>query len=180
MESLYRVEYSRNGHGCRHCHSTIKQGQLAIAAMIQVNSFGYQKAGNILTFCLFLQSFHHDGKDAHWFHKDCFFIKHRPRSTDEIEYFENIRYEDQNTIQKKVSSFNAILVPESSGIGKKRKTPSMGPLSDFGVEYSKSGRAQCVGCRNKIMKEELRVKKTVYHTEVGKDLLMGILALDSK
>lgn len=170
METLYRVQYSQNGHGCRNCHSLIKPGQLAIAAMIQVSSSGYWKAGIVLIFLISQQSFHHDGKDAHWYHKDCFFKKHRPRSTEEIEYFENIRYDDQKAIQKKVASFNAILVPESSGIGKKRKAPSMGPLSDFGVEYSKSGRAQCVGCRNKIMKDELRVKKTVYHTEVGKNL----------
>lgn len=98
-------------------------------------------------------------------------MKHRPRSIEEIEYFENIRYEDQQSIQKKIDKFNAILAPqEGGGAGSKRKAEESGPLSDYGVEYSLSGRAQCVGCRNKIMKDELRVKKIVYHTDIGKNL----------
>lgn len=40
-------------------------------------------------------------------------------------------------------------------------------LKDFGVEYSRSSRAECVGCQSKIMKEDVRVKKVVYDTEVG-------------
>lgn len=40
-------------------------------------------------------------------------------------------------------------------------------LRDFGVEYSKSGRANCCGCRQKIAKSIVRVKKVVYTTEVG-------------
>lgn len=40
-------------------------------------------------------------------------------------------------------------------------------LNDFGVEYSKSSRAACAGCQNLIVKEDIRVKKTVYDTEVG-------------
>lgn len=35
------------------------------------------------------------------------------------------------------------------------------------MEYSKSSRADCVGCHNKIMKEDIRVKRVVYDTEVG-------------
>lgn len=40
-------------------------------------------------------------------------------------------------------------------------------IKDFGIEYSVSSRAECVGCHNKIMKEDIRVKKIVYDTEVG-------------
>lgn len=40
-------------------------------------------------------------------------------------------------------------------------------MKDFGVEYSLSSRAECVGCQNKIMKEDIRVKKVVFDTEVG-------------
>lgn len=40
-------------------------------------------------------------------------------------------------------------------------------LNDFGVEYAKSGRAACAACFIKISKDELRIKKTVYDTEVG-------------
>lgn len=62
--------------------------------------------------------------------------------------------------------------PSKGKKGKKRAAEPEGsvPLSvvnDFGVEYSKSSRAECVGCHNKIFKDDLRVKKTVYDTEVG-------------
>lgn len=40
-------------------------------------------------------------------------------------------------------------------------------LRDYGVEYSKSARANCCGCRQKIAKSIVRVKKVVYTTEVG-------------
>lgn len=40
-------------------------------------------------------------------------------------------------------------------------------MKDFGIEYSRSSRAECVGCQNKIMKEDVRVKKVVFDTEVG-------------
>lgn len=62
-------------------------------------------------------------------------------------------------------------MPETSK-GKKGKKRSAddsntAALKDFGIEYSKSSRAECVGCNNKIMKEDIRIKKTVYDTEVG-------------
>lgn len=50
--------------------------------------------------------------------------------------------------------------------GKKRgKVPDA--LKDFGIEYSLSSRAVCCGCKLKIMKGEIRAKKTVYDTDVG-------------
>jgi poly [ADP-ribose] polymerase 1 len=56
----------------------------------------------------------------------------------------------------------------SKSKGKKRAAENTNAaLNDFGVEYSKSSRAECVGCNGKIMKEDLRVKKVVYDTEVG-------------
>lgn len=55
--------------------------------------------------------------------------------------------------------------------GKKRaaesEPSSNDSLKDFGIEYSKSSRAECIGCQNKIMKEDIRIKRTVYDTEVG-------------
>lgn len=57
--------------------------------------------------------------------------------------------------------------------GKKGKKRAAEPdasdvaLKDFGIEYSVSSRAECVGCQNKIMKEDIRVKRVVYDTEVG-------------
>lgn len=61
-------------------------------------------------------------------------------------------------------------MPTAKGKGKKRgaaaSTSSM-ILKDFGVEYSASGRATCAGCQIKILKDVVRIKKTVYDTEVG-------------
>lgn len=57
---------------------------------------------------------------------------------------------------------------------KKRGQGATGPvkmsakaLRDFGVEYSKSSRAMCCGCRQKILKNLVRCKKVIYDTEVG-------------
>lgn len=106
-----------------------------------------------------------------WYHNACFFNSIHPRSTNEFEFYENLRFEDQQMIKSNVEKCTAVLVPsngQKEEKGKKRSAPKMGPISDFGVENAKSGRSQCVGCRNKIMKDEVRVKKVVYHTEIGK------------
>lgn len=42
------------------------------------------------------------------------------------------------------------------------------PLKDFVIEYSKSSRATCRGCEQKIMKEEIRISKKDFETDVGK------------
>lgn len=65
--------------------------------------------------------------------------------------------------------------PVEKGAKKRRKNDNTGAvvkmsakaLRDFGVEYSKSNRALCCGCRQKIMKNLVRVKKVIYDTEVG-------------
>lgn len=63
---------------------------------------------------------------------------------------------------------------KKSGGGKKRSNQSTAAeaaisaaVKDYGIEYSKSGRATCRGCELKIMKDQIRVRKTVYDTEVG-------------
>ncbi|CRK91707.1 CLUMA_CG005353, isoform A [Clunio marinus] len=157
MEDLpYKIEYAKTGRaGCRKCKCKIDQGELRIAAMIQ--------------------SFHHDGKDPHWFHSSCFFEKHRPKTVDDIDHFESIRYEDQEIVRKNIGKLNEILLPETSSkkkgkAGKKRAAENIENnivLKDFGIEYSRSSRAACVGCQNKIMVDDIRIKRTVYDTEVG-------------
>lgn len=147
----YRVEYAKTGRGdisliifinssiyrsfsstasCKKCKGKIDQGILRIAAMVQ--------------------SFRHDGKDPHWFHTNCFFQKHRPASVDDMDHFENIRYEDQQTIRDKIGSTSGILLPQTSKgkKGKKRaasdtdgSASNAALLDDFGIEYSKSSRA---------------------------------------
>lgn len=75
-------------------------------------------------------------------------------------------------IRKKVEELGGILLPSTSKgkKGKKRAAEaeeSNVALKDFGIEYAVSNRAECVGCQNKIMKEDIRVKRVVYDTEVG-------------
>jgi hypothetical protein len=51
-------------------------------------------------------------------------------------------------------------VPDKKGKGKKRDAAAIAAkksaLKDFKIEYSKSGRATCRGCEQKILKEEVR------------------------
>lgn len=75
-------------------------------------------------------------------------------------------------IRQKIEELGGILLPSTSK-GKKGKKRAAEPeasdlaLKDFAVEYSVSSKAQCVGCQNKILKEDIRVKRVVYDTEVG-------------
>lgn len=158
----YRAEYFSGYHAseahwmgnCRACRGGFSQGQLRLSAKVQ--------------------SYRRDEKDFMWYHFNCFFGLQRPQSINVIENFENIRYDDQLKIQEKLKEIHQVLIPMSSNSGastkskgKKRPASIKIVLNDFGVEYSKSGRAECVGCRSKIVKDAVRVKKTVYHTEVG-------------
>lgn len=89
----------------------------------------------------------------------------------DIEHFSALRYEDQKRIRQQIESLSGCIVPTTGkGKGKKRAAETAATsiaLKDFGVEYAASGRATCCGCQIKILKDEIRVKKTVYDTEVG-------------
>lgn len=56
---------------------------------------------------------------------------------------------------------------KGKGKGKKRSAEETMALKDFAVEYASSGRATCRGCEIKILKDEVRIKKVDYTTEVG-------------
>lgn len=67
-----------------------------------------------------------------------------------------------------------MVVPVAKGKGKKRDAEAASSskemerlIKDFGIEYAVSGRAQCAACFIKIPKDEIRIKKTAYDTEVG-------------
>lgn len=91
-------------------------------------------------------------------------------------------YTDAGAILSHTSIHTAELVgsvvpgPKGKGKGKKRAGGddatdggglSSALLKDFGIEYAASGRAACPACFLKISKDELRIRKTVYDTEVG-------------
>ncbi|XP_075147424.1 poly [ADP-ribose] polymerase-like isoform X2 [Haematobia irritans] len=149
IELPYKVEYARSGRSsCKGCKNNIGQGSLRIAAMVQ--------------------SAFHDSKQPNWFHESCFFKKQRPLSVGDIQNLENIRYDDQERIQKKVEEcISVVEAAGSSKTSKKRSKAEISALSDFSIEYAKSGRAGCRGCDLKILKDQIRVRKTVYDTEIG-------------
>lgn len=84
MEDLpYRAEYAKSGRaGCKYCKSPIAQGSLRLAAMVQ--------------------SPFHDGKTPNWFHARCFFNKQRPKAIGDIAKVLELKFSDQEYIQKKI------------------------------------------------------------------------------
>lgn len=147
----FNCEYAKsNRSSCKGCKMKIEKETLRMAVMVQ--------------------SAFHDGKQPNWFHEKCFFNKQRPTSVGDIQNFENLRYEDQERVKKTVADLGSgVVVNASAGGkgGKKRAKAEGGALKDFGIEYAKSGRAGCKGCEQKILKDEVRIKKTVFDTEVG-------------
>ncbi|XP_022914189.2 poly [ADP-ribose] polymerase [Onthophagus taurus] len=150
MDLPYRAEYAKSGRAsCKGCKSAIGQGTLRLAVMIQSPKF--------------------DGKQPNWYHHMCFFTKQRPKSVDDIENYETLRNEDQEFIKQKVDSTasgSSTVVPAKKG--KKRDAESNNALKDFKIEYSKSSRAACRGCEQKILKDEIRISKKDFETDVGK------------
>ncbi|XP_053681345.1 poly [ADP-ribose] polymerase [Anopheles nili] len=147
----FLAEYSKSSRAsCRFCKQKIDKDVLRIAAMVQSAMF--------------------DGKVAQWYHDDCFFKKQRPKTEGDIAHFEALRYEDQKKVRDAIAKLAQGVIPVSGGgkgKGKKRSASDALSLKDFGVEYAASGRAMCRGCEQKILKDEMRIKKIVYDTEVG-------------
>ncbi|XP_041673808.1 poly [ADP-ribose] polymerase-like isoform X2 [Drosophila eugracilis] len=142
IELPYMVEYARTGRAsCNGCKGYIPKDNLRIAVMVQ--------------------SAFHDAKVPKWFHQTCFFKKQRPRSVEDIQNFENLRFIDQEELRNDIEE----VVHKMSG--NKRSKSSNLAVKDFGIEYAKSSRSTCRGCEQKIMKDEVRLRKTVYDTEVG-------------
>ncbi|KFB53218.1 AGAP003230-PA-like protein [Anopheles sinensis] len=147
----FLAEYSKSNRAlCQVCMEKIDKGVLRLAAMVQ--------------------SPVHDSKIPQWYHEDCFFKKQLPKSESEVAHFEALRYEDQKKIRDAIALFAQGVVPAAGGSkakGKKRSAGEALSLKDYGVEYAASGRAMCRGCEIKILKDEVRIKKVSYDTEVG-------------
>ncbi|KAJ8732599.1 hypothetical protein PYW07_015198 [Mythimna separata] len=158
----FQAEYAKSGRaGCKGCKQKIDQGTLRIAVMVQ--------------------SAFHDGKQPNWHHEDCFFRKQRPNSATEIGNFNKLKMVDQQRIKSIMENSTGIVMPvdKPKGKGKSKKRTAEDAtteavaestnlaLKDYLVEYSKSSRATCKQCDIKICKDEVRICKTVYDTEVG-------------
>lgn len=152
----YRAEYAKSGRaGCKTCKGNIAKDVLRMAVMVQSPMF--------------------DGKVPHWYHYKCFFVKQRPKSVGDIAHYDSLRWEDQEKIKNDIDSYGgaagAFASPAASGKGKGKKRGAAGAvdsLKDFCVEYAKSGRATCRGCEQKILKDEVRISKKDYESDVGK------------
>jgi poly [ADP-ribose] polymerase 1 len=107
----------------------------------------------------------HDGKDPFWFHHHCFFDIHRLKSADEIENFENIKYGDQVDVLTKI---DATLVQKLKKVkqASEEKPNETDPLS-YAVKYSSSSEDFCTFCDELIDRNEIRIKKIAFNTEVG-------------
>ncbi|KAF3422106.1 hypothetical protein E2986_01385 [Frieseomelitta varia] len=146
----YCVEYAKSSRAsCQYCKKSIEKDSLRLAVIVQ--------------------SPVHDGKITKWYHSECFFMKQRPKTTADIGNFDNIRWEDQKEIQKKIEETKILPVP-SSGKGKKRggSKLSAGPLRDFLVQYAKSSRSTCKACEEKIVQGEIRISKKDFESEEGR------------
>lgn len=68
----YRAEYAKSGRAkCKACKADIPKGDLRLASMTQSAFF--------------------DGKQANWFHSNCFFMRNRPKAVGEIAHFDSLR-----------------------------------------------------------------------------------------
>lgn len=92
MDELpYMAEYAKTGRaGCKLCKTPIAQASLKLAAMVQ--------------------SGFHDGRDAKWFHFDCFFKKQRPKAIGDIDKVSELRLADQERIKKSIGKTPAIIL----------------------------------------------------------------------
>ncbi|XP_050742158.1 poly [ADP-ribose] polymerase isoform X5 [Drosophila biarmipes] len=142
IELPYMAEYAKSGRAiCKGCKCSIPKDNLRIAVMIQ--------------------SAFHDAKVPNWFHKSCFLKYQRPGSVGVIQNFGNLRFTDQKELTDLIEG---VIHAEP---GQKRSKSANLVLKDFGIEYAKSSRSTCRGCEQKINKDQVRLRKTVYDTEVG-------------
>jgi len=157
----YRAEYAKSGRAkCKGCKVEIPKGDMRLAAMVQSPFF--------------------DGKQAQWFHSNCFFTRNRPSAVGEIAHFDSLRWEDQEKISARISAGPGADFIEPKGKKGKKGAASKGGagagggltdgtlLKDFRTEYAKSGAAKCRTCEEKIGKGEVRICKKDYDDDRAK------------
>ncbi|XP_076760551.1 poly-(ADP-ribose) polymerase [Xylocopa sonorina] len=147
-ELPYAVEYAKSSRAsCQNCKKSIEKDSLRLAVIVQ--------------------SPVHDGTIPKWYHPPCFFLKQRPKNTADFSNFDNIRWEDQKDIEKKIVDALNLPLPVF-GRGKKRTSITAGLLRDFLIQYAKSSRSTCKGCEERIVQGEIRVSKKDFESEHGK------------
>uniref|UniRef100_A0A8C2XQ56 Poly [ADP-ribose] polymerase n=1 Tax=Cyclopterus lumpus TaxID=8103 RepID=A0A8C2XQ56_CYCLU len=135
-DKLYKAEYAKSGRAsCKKCKENIAKDSLRMAIMVQSPMF--------------------DGKVPHWHHFSCFWLRAAAQSTADISGYSDLRWEDQEKVQKAIENGGA-----TGGKGdQKSGATGQKTLNDFAVEYAKSNRSTCKGCDQKIEKDQIRVSK---------------------
>ncbi|XP_076286203.1 poly-(ADP-ribose) polymerase [Lasioglossum baleicum] len=145
----YCVDYAKSSRSsCQNCKKPIAKETLRLAVVVQ--------------------SPVHDSKVPRWYHAACFFVKQRPKSAADIANFDNIRWEDQQDVKKKIEEAHALPAPTGRGRKRASAAKSAGVAKDFTIQYSKSNRATCIGCEEKIVQSEIRVSKKDFESEHGR------------
>ena len=135
------------------------------------------------TFFQIFQSPFHDGKLEHWHHVKCFFLRNRPKAVGDFSHYDSLRWEDQENIKKMVENALKGGLPSSVAKkgGKSKKGAKNGDsgsgggisangtiMSDFRLEYAKSGGSKCGTCEEKIGKNKVRIGKKEYNSQRAK------------
>ncbi|CAM4807466.1 unnamed protein product [Rotaria magnacalcarata] len=142
----FRAEYAKSDRStCKGCRSTIGKDSLRLAIMVQSPNF--------------------DGKIPNWYHMGCFFKKVKPTDAQIIKGFEDLRWDDQEKIRKKVDGTT------STNESNVKSDEADGGSNNFSAEYARSNRSTCHGCNDRIEKDLVRLSRKVStsHTSVLTD-----------
>ncbi|KAG6550433.1 hypothetical protein Mapa_008396 [Marchantia paleacea] len=144
----WKVEYAKSGRAtCKTCNNSIAKEALRIAKVVQ--------------------SFQFDGFMTIWHHMKC--IQSKPgriKSLDDIEGVDDLRWEDGQKLKKYVEGGGG------KGSTKEEDEEAGGEEvsgnGDYACENSKSSRAVCKSCNEKISKGEVRMSTMVDTGRFGK------------
>ncbi|XP_044004098.1 poly [ADP-ribose] polymerase-like [Aphidius gifuensis] len=148
----FSVEYARtNRSTCRGCYLD-------------------KIAKDELRFCKLEQSPFHDGFTINYYHCSCFFNEAKPTTTGDIENFDNLRWDDQQMIREKIDNAGSGGSSTTDGAKKGRKRPNAEVYRDYSIGYAKTDRSTCKGCEAPILKDDIRISKKDYDSEMGQKL----------
>ncbi|CAF2149039.1 unnamed protein product [Rotaria magnacalcarata] len=97
-----------------------------------------------------VQSGKFDGKVPNWYHTHCFLEKVKLIDPNTIKGFDELRWDDQDSIRHLIQENSAALSCEND------------PNETFSVQYAKSNRSTCHGCDASIDKDILRLSRKNY------------------
>ncbi|CAF2087647.1 unnamed protein product [Rotaria magnacalcarata] len=97
-----------------------------------------------------VQSGKFDGKVPNWYHTHCFLEKVKLIDPNTIKGFDELRWDDQDSIRHLIQENSAALSCEND------------PNETFSVQYAKSNRSTCHGCDTSIDKDILRLSRKNY------------------